>query len=425
VPGYWDDKAPSASHLRLFEPGQGWRAHDDVRDGEGKTTSFGASRSIELALNTSLNAGNLLFLTGAGSSFCAKTPDGSPAPGMSDLWDAVEADVTPGKLGAILALIPNAADLDKNVEKLLTLCKLYTALFNDAESEAVAQFIKAAEKAIVTRADFITDTTDLTSHRTLVRKIARRGIRKPRAKVFTTNYDLCFETAARGQQFVVIDGFSHSNPQVYDRAHFSYDIVRREGDQDAPNYIENVFHLYKLHGSIDWRRELGVIRRSREDKHGAPVLIYPRDSKYQQAFESPYLDLMGAFQTAIREPDTALIISGFGFNDEHITQPIMAAIEANMSLRITLCDVAFIADASLADGAHVIAENAPVRIESTHFKRFRQLVSASDPRITIVNGRFEDLVHSLPDLVATTERERHAERFHALREMEARGGARP
>src|SRR5205814_1733433 len=148
-------------------------------------------------------------------------------------------------------------------------------------------------------------------HRNFVRKIARRGIRKPRARIFTTNYDLCFEEAARGQQFVIIDGFSHSTPQVYDRAHFTYDIVRRESDADAPNYIENVFHLYKLHGSIDWRRKGPELLRSRDAKDGAPVLIYPRDSKYQEAFEPPYLDMMGAFQTAIREPDTALIVCGF------------------------------------------------------------------------------------------------------------------
>jgi hypothetical protein len=220
VPSYWDDKPPSASHLRLFEPEQGWRAHDDVRDEAGKTSAFGARRPIELALNTALNAGNLIFLTGAGSSFCATTAGGAPAPGMADLWDAVEAAVTPEKLQSVIALIPNAANLNKNVEKLLTLCKLYLALFNDANSKSVTNFIGTAEKAIVKRADFVGDRTDLASHRTLVRKIARRGIRKPRTKVFTTNYDLCFETAAQGQQFVVIDGFSHSNPQVYDRAHF-------------------------------------------------------------------------------------------------------------------------------------------------------------------------------------------------------------
>ena len=48
-------------------------------------------------------------------------------------------------------------------------------------------------------------------------------------------------------------------------------------------------------------------------------------------------------------------------------------------------------------------------------------MSASDPRITADKGRFEDLAHALPDLVATTERQRHAERFHALRETETKG----
>jgi hypothetical protein len=201
-----------------------------------------------------------------------------------------------------------------------------------------------------------------------------------------------------------------------------YDIVRREVNQDAPNYIENVFHLYKLHGSIDWRRDKSIIRRSRDDKDGVPVLIYPRDSKYQQAFEPPYLDMMGAFQTAMREPDTALVITGFGFNDDHITQPVMAAIEANMSLHVTVCDIAFITDAALTPGDHVVAEDTATRTDNPSFKRFKKLVSSGDPRITVINGRFEDIALALPDLVATTERERHAERFNALRGAEANVG---
>ena len=44
------------------------------------------------------------------------------------------------------------------------------------------------------------------------------------------------------------------------------------------------------------------------------------------SFEPPYLDMMGAFQTAIRQPDTSLVITGFGFNDDHMTKPIMAAV---------------------------------------------------------------------------------------------------
>jgi SIR2-like domain len=112
----------------------------------------------------------------------------------------------------------------------------------------------------------------------------------------------------------------------------------------SPDYIENVFHLYKLHGSIDWRRKGSVISRSREAKVGDPVLIYPRDSKYQEAFEAPYLDMISAFQTAMRESDTAMIISGFGFNDDHLAKPILAALEANMTMRLIVCDVAFLTE---------------------------------------------------------------------------------
>jgi hypothetical protein len=422
--GYWEGRSGSPSHLRLLEPSQGWRAHDDVVDAEGRTSAQGSNRSVEMALHHALNASNLILLTGAGSSYCAKNTGGKSAPSMATLWDAVETAATAPKFKEIIGLIPNAAKLNKNIEKLLTLCKLYSALFDDANAKKIAEFVVTAEKAIVARVNFVTEATELGSHRSFIRKIARRSVRKPRAKVFTTNYDLCFEFAAREQQFVVVDGFSHSVPQTYDRAHFSYDIVRREGEADPPDYIESVFHLYKLHGSIDWRRKGPVILRSQDETIGAPVLIYPRDSKFQEAFETPYLDMMGAFQSALREPDTAIVISGFGFNDDHLAMPIMAAIEANMSLRVILCDVSFLADSPLeADPApHVIPLNATMRtIGNPFFDKFKRLVAIGDQRITLLNGRFEDLAYALPDLVAQTERERHLDRMQKMREVPSGG----
>jgi hypothetical protein len=106
---------------------------------------------------------------------------------MADLWDAVELAVTPTRLNEIISLIPNAANLNKNIEKLLTQCKLYGVLFVDTNASKIASFLVDAEKAIVRRADFVSDDSDLSSHRTLIRKLARRSIRKPRAKIFTTN----------------------------------------------------------------------------------------------------------------------------------------------------------------------------------------------------------------------------------------------
>lgn len=418
---YWEDKSSSPSHLRFFDPISGWRAHDDVFDDQKRIIDHGSHLQIELALHTALNATNLILLTGAGSSFCAVNGKGEKsAPSMADLWDAVQTAVGRERFEKAIALIPNASNLAKNIEKLLTMCKLYSALFNDENSKTIEQFVGDAEKAIVSKVDFVIEKTDLASHRTLIRKLARRNVRKSRAKVFTTNYDLCFETAAQQLRFVTVDGFSHSSPQTYDRAHFTYDIVRRGVDNDPPDYVENVFQLYKLHGSIDWRRKGSTILRTRDEKVGEPVLIYPRDSKFQEAFASPYLDMMGAFQLALRQPDTALVISGFGFNDDHLTKPILAALEANITLRVILCDIAFLGDATLDEKPppHVAPVNSEMRVKGNPcFDRLLSLAKIGDQRITLLNGRFEDLAQALPDLVAQTERERHLDRMKRLEDL--------
>lgn len=415
---YWEGQPPTASNLRLLEPGSGWKQHDDKKDADGRPVFQGAARQIELSLSTALNASNLVLLTGAGSSFCARNPETEQqAPGMRTLWKEVEKAASAATMAGVIQLIPAAKDVD-NIEKLLTLCKIYVTLFADDNAAKVQSFIDIAETTILRCVSFVSTKTDLASHRQLVRKIARRGIRKPRTRIFTTNYDLCFEYAAQGQQFVVVDGFSHSFPQIYDRAHFSYDIVRREAGSDAPDYIENVFQLYKLHGSSDWRRRAdGMVVRSQDNADGKPVLIYPRDTKYQEAFESPYLDMMSAFQAALREKDTALVVSGFGFNDDHIARPIMAALEANMSLRLILCDVNFLRDDALETGDEVIDAASPMREANEYFERFKALCAHGDTRITLLSGRFEDLSAALPDLVAQTERERHAERLQLVRAL--------
>lgn len=157
--------------------------------------------------------------------------------------------------------------------------------------------------------------------------------------------------------------------------------------------------------------------RSQDNTVGKPVLIYPRDTKYQEAFESPYLDMMSSFQAALREKDTALVVSGFGFNDDHIAKPIMAALEANMSLRVILCDVNFLCDNVLETGNEVIDSSSPMRAANEYFERFKALCEHGDTRLTLLSGRFEDLASALPDLVAQTERERHAERLQLVRAM--------
>lgn len=424
---YWKVQAASRTNLRLLVPGKGWVAYADRIGEENKVEERGSKDEIESALTNALSASNFLTLTGAGASFCARNPDGQPqAPSMTALWDAVAGAVGAPEFAAVCAKFEKAK-LDENIEKLLSLCKVYlelneAAADDDAEVKAVRAFVPVAEKCILGRVDYVTAQTELPAHETYVRKIGRRGFRKARAKIFTTNYDLSLEEAARRLRFTIIDGFSHSLDQVYDRQHFEYDIVRREPSKDAPDYIPNVFHLYKLHGSSDWRRVGSDVVRSRDNTVGEPVLIYPRSSKYQEAFDPPYLDMMSALQAALREPDSALVVAGFGFNDDHISRPLLSALESNLSFRLVICDPGFIrlywelAGDPLGDpAAHAIpdVEAHP----NPMLERIRLLAQSGDPRVHLLNGRFEDLADAMPDLIGQTDRERHAERVRSMREV--------
>lgn len=415
---YWNGKVADAAHLRLFVSSDGWRLFKDKMSADGeRIEEAGSEPAIESALLNVLNASNVVVLTGTGSSFAATNDTAKLSPaGMSDVWEAVQTKVGRPEFQAVCETFANAK-IDDNIERLLTLCKLYLELHETAVTDPtyirIHNFAEAAEQAILARVDFVDRTTNLDAHAGLIQKIGRRGVRKARSKLFTTNYDLCFEEAARRHRFTIIDGFSHGLDQVYDRSHFEFDIVRRSGQRDAPDYIENVFHLYKLHGSFDWRRQDADIYRSRGPE-GKPVLIYPRSSKYQESFEAPYLDMIGAFQAALREPDTALLISGFGFNDDHISRPILSAVEANMTLRLVICDPAFVPPADLVAAPQTMPGVADPK--NPFLAAFKRMVVSGDARIHLMNGRFQDLVAALPDLVGETDRERHMQRIRALRD---------
>jgi SIR2-like domain len=424
---YWNETPASKANLRLLTQRKGWVAYQDRFEDDGKTVADrGSKEQIDSALINALSASNFLTLTGAGASLCARNGDGEPhAPSMTDLWDAVSAAVGPVEFATICAKFPKAR-IDDNIEKLLSLCKVYLELNEaapdgDADVDAVRNFVTQAESCILAKVDFVSQSTMLTAHESYVRKIGRRGFRKARARVFTTNYDLTLEEAARRLRFTVIDGFSHSLDQVYDPQHFDFDIVRRDATKEAPDYIPNVFHLYKLHGSADWRRIGADVFRSRDDKIGKPVLIYPRSSKYQEAFDPPYLDMMGAFQAALREPDSSLVIAGFGFNDDHISRPIISALETNLSLRVIICDPGFIVSendlrgVAPAPAAHAIADGGAH--PNSFMQKIKSLAAAGDQRVHLINGRFEDLAEGLPDLIGETDRERHIERVKVLRDQ--------
>lgn len=353
-----------------------------------------AKQQLEGLLSSILLSENLLILTGLGTSLCIKDAAGnSVAPTMQDLWNSAKKATK--DFDDILETVRQPKDASgawkEDIETLLSRCQMSIELQDDA---SIRTFVTATEKMIATSCGFLPSLpagSGLPVHESFLRKIARRPTRLQRAKLFTTNYDLCFETAAGAAGFVVIDGFSHTNPQEFDGLHFGYDIVRREPESEVPSYISNVIQLLKLHGSVDWERtRTGQVLRSSSPKN--PVIIYPRSAKFESSYNQPYFEMMSRFQSALRLPNTGLLIVGFGFNDNHLVGPLTSALRSNASLRL------------LAVGPTY--ETKPPKF----IQQIEQLIDAGDRRLTAVATGFEELVGIIPDIKAPSEEELHQSR---------------
>ncbi|WP_418276409.1 SIR2 family protein [Isoptericola jiangsuensis] len=372
----------------------GWKplmAADDADD-TVKNAASTAADELQDHLGAVVNAENLVVLSGSGTSIgvTAGADPSKTAPSMSALWDAVAALDTfaPATAGFTPSLLET-----KNFEHLLSEAQARSALKPD--EAALASFIDAAERIVLEKCGFIDDDSALPQHETFLRKVARRSTRLQRTQVFTTNYDLAFETAARRARFNVIDGFGYGGT-TFDGSSFDLDYVRRRPNE-APTLEPNVFHLLKLHGSVDWDQSSDVVRKS-GGTPTTPVLIYPSASKYQLSYQQPYLEFMSRFQIALRQPDVGLIVVGFGFNDAHIVAPIEAALRSNIGLRVVVASPNV---------------NAPSRAMT--IGEMERLIGLGDRRLALLSGKFSDLVRLLPDVPPLEDRTVHLDRFERRR----------
>jgi hypothetical protein len=260
--------------------------------------------------------------------------------------------------------------------------------------ELLQTFVVDTERAIVAACRFVATGQALPTHEAFLRRVARRSTSLPRTQLFTTNYDLAFETAAAATGFAVIDGFSHTHPQRFDGSYFEQDFATRDRERSAApiDWVPNVLQLHKLHGSVDWSSEPGGVVR-RDAAVEKPLIIYPRLSKFEASYQQPFLELMARFQAALRRPETGLLIIGSGLNDDHITQPLIAALRAN--IRLTA----------------VVVSPGLEESDNVHMRMIRDLIRGGDRRLALLASTFEEAVPFVPDLVTETETERHQARL--------------
>jgi NAD-dependent SIR2 family protein deacetylase len=269
---------------------------------------------------------NLVILTAAGTSLSSngKSRDG--------LWEKCLPSIMK-IVNKIKGIEKKEFFINKDIEKLLSYIINYEKVNNVLIEDGVL-LRKEIEENI---ADACRLSLTLQSpHKDFINKITARKNNDPRVQLFTTNYDTLFEKAAGESGFIIIDGFSFTEPRTFSGNWFDLDIVNREKTRlkQEESFISKVFHLYKLHGSLNWSKQEGNIIQ--DNKPSEPLIIYPADEKYESSFEQPYFEMMSRFQQALRKENTLLIIIGFSFQDKHIKNTIIEAVEQNHGFQVLI-----------------------------------------------------------------------------------------
>lgn len=153
-------------------------------------------------------------------------------------------------------------------------------------------------------------------------------------RIFSLNYDLLVE-GLQADTFRVETGFEALG------ANYPWDWTRFEDSENAPSPLPEAF-LYKLHGSIDWKRDevtknlfrvpqIATIAADRME------VIFGRDFKLEAA--DPYLFYAYAFRKF--SLDARLIVAlGYGFGDAHINKMLTQCLRATPHrkiLAVTTC----------------------------------------------------------------------------------------
>jgi hypothetical protein len=413
-----EKKLSSQGILKFFTPiDRDWRCleesclPDELKNEHGKGQVKANNDSLREMLSSALQMPNLIVLAGSGTSL------GAGGPRMWDLWDHA-INKNPGlpdneqrdqtdEARAIIDKIRFDAREGKegeNIEALLSRCEAWLQI-NDSDKD-VKEFVKNSKKIILDKCQTFLQEDKLNTHCSFLHKLSRRSVRNPRLKVFTTNYDLCFERAAARQGLIVIDGFSLTQPRKFNPLFFGYDVVRRlRVTEEHGDYLEGVFHLLKMHGSVNWEyTQDGAIQEKENPDASGACLIYPARGKYQKSYVQPHLELVSQFFASLREPDTCLMVAGFGFNDDHLSEPILAAVKSNPRLKVVIVDFR--------------AEDSTNGVNDKASRYWRELFKLARDGVNIwfVNAGFEQFVSLIPDMKTLSPAQQIENAFRRLKE---------
>ncbi len=160
---------------------------------------------------------------------------------------------------------------------------------------------------------------------------ASRIATRERLNLFTINYDRILEFGAELAGLHLIDRFVGSISPIFRSSRLNIDIhYNPPGIRGEPRYLEGVVNFTKLHGSLDWTENDGIVQRfalpygakeisTYNIKEGS-LMIYPNSSKDRETAEYPYVELFRDFASAVIRPNSTVVTYGYSFGDDHINR---------------------------------------------------------------------------------------------------------
>jgi hypothetical protein len=146
-------------------------------------------------------------------------------------------------------------------------------------------------------------------------------------QIFSLNYDLCIEGLDQ-TDFKIETGFADFGPV------HCWDWERFEDSNNAPPQI----YLYKLHGSINWKRhpetkKLFSVRQIETVDADNMVVIFGRDFKLDAG--DPYLFFLYQFRE-LTLGARLIVAIGYGFGDGHINKMLAQSLRSDAQRRLVV-----------------------------------------------------------------------------------------
>ncbi len=288
----------------------------------------GQFKALQLCLSSDKRP--LGFFLGAGCPLSMLVGDGANRkpliPDIRKLTALVAAKLESNKghkslLVALNTLCNEDGCKEPNIEDYLNRLRNIQAVGGDSAIRGITPAqAKESDKAIcgfiaaeVTKSLPGTDTP----YHSLARWI--RGIaRTSPVEIFTPNYDMLFEEAFEHTGVPFFDGFVGSRRAFLDVESMEKEVLPSRWAR-----------LWKLHGSVNWRRDdAGRVWRG-EGIPGGEMLIYPSHYKYTQSRQMPFLAMHDRLKAFLGRPGAALVVCGYSFADEHFNALLRDGLRGN------------------------------------------------------------------------------------------------